>query len=73
MKLLRVEKRGCYGVIDGVFGELPIGHEFTAESVPVAFTGRVIEVSDVGETVLEVATPGDDAPEQPVTTTKKGK
>lgn len=60
-------------MIDGVFGELPVGHEFTAEAVPAAFAGRVTVISDVGEKVLEVATPGIDTPEQPVTTTKKGK
>lgn len=55
MKTLKVEKRGCYGAINGEFTELPIGHEFTAEDVPVAFIGRVSEV--VKEKVLEVATP----------------
>lgn len=39
---LRVTKRGCYGRIDGVIKELPIGYEFTAEEIPSAFADRVI-------------------------------
>lgn len=39
---LRVTKRGCYGHIDGIVSELPIGHEFVAQEIPVAFVGRVI-------------------------------
>jgi hypothetical protein len=41
MKTLKVEKTGCWGMIDGVFQQLPVGHEFVAADVPAAFAGRV--------------------------------
>ena len=59
MQKLRIEKPGCWGAIDGVFQQLPVGHEFIAASVPPAFAGRVSVVGEVGEQELEVATPGD--------------
>ena len=37
MKTLKVEKTGCWGMIDGVFQQLPVGHEFVAEDIPAAF------------------------------------
>ncbi|MDU9236377.1 hypothetical protein RW693_13800 [Klebsiella pneumoniae] len=64
MKTLKVEKTGCWGMIDGVFQQLPIGHEFVAADVPAAFAGRVSVVGEVEEQALEVATPGNDAAEQ---------
>lgn len=64
MQKLRIEKSGCWGTIDGVFQQLPVGHEFIAESVPPAFAGRVSVVGEVGEQELEVATPGDTPAEQ---------
>lgn len=80
MKKLKVEKAGCWGVIDGVFQQLPVGHEFVAVDVPAAFAGRVSIMAEVGTQELEVATPGDNSaeqpeqPEQPATTkSKKGK
>lgn len=81
MKTLKVEKTGCWGMIDGVFQQLPVGHEFVAADIPAAFAGRVSVVGEVEERVLEVASPGSDAekqpeqPEQPETTakSKKGK
>lgn len=81
MKKLKVEKTGCWGTINGVFQQLPVGHEFVAIEVPPAFAGRVSVVGEVEERVLEVASPGSDAekqpeqPEQPDTTakSKKGK
>lgn len=42
MMKLRVTHRGCYGRIDGEVAELPIGYEFVAQEMPVAFEGRVI-------------------------------
>lgn len=42
MMKLRVTHRGCYGRIDGEIAELPIGHEFVAQEIPIAFEGRVI-------------------------------
>lgn len=42
MMKLRVTHRGCYGRIDGEVAELPIGHEFEAKDMPIAFEGRVI-------------------------------
>lgn len=39
---LRVTHRGCYGRIDGEVAELPIGYEFVAQEMPIAFEGRVI-------------------------------
>lgn len=42
MMKLRVTHRGCYGRIDGEVAELPIGHEFVAQEIPIAFEGRVI-------------------------------
>lgn len=39
---LRVTQRGCYGRIDSEVAELPIGHEFVAQEIPIAFEGRVI-------------------------------
>lgn len=75
MKTLKVEKTGCWGMIDGVFQQLPVGHEFVAADIPAAFAGRVSVVGEVEERVLEVASPGSDAEEQPDTTakSKKGK
>ncbi|MGR7011008.1 hypothetical protein ACU63X_13550 [Klebsiella aerogenes] len=84
MQKLRIEKLGCWGMIDGVFQQLPVGHEFIAADIPAAFAGRVSVVGEVEERVLEVASPGSDAekqpeqpeqPEQPDTTakSKKGK
>ncbi|WP_275223762.1 hypothetical protein [Citrobacter farmeri] len=64
MQKLKVEKTGCWGTIDGVFQQLPVGHEFIAASVPPAFAGRVSVVGEVGEQELEVATPGDNPAEQ---------
>lgn len=64
MKTLKVEKTGCWGMIDGVFQQLPVGHEFVAADVPAAFAGRVSVVGEVEEQALEVATPVDDAAEQ---------
>ncbi|WP_407575685.1 hypothetical protein [Raoultella terrigena] len=69
MKKLKVEKAGCWGMVDGVFQQLQIGHEFVAVDIPAAFVGRVSVVSEVEEQTqeektLEVATPGDDAAEQ---------
>lgn len=58
MKTLKVEKTGCWGMIDGVFQQLPVGHEFVAADVPAAFAGRVSVVGEVEEQALEVATPG---------------
>ena len=63
MKKLKVEKTGCWGTINGVFQQLPLGHEFVAVDVPPAFAGRVSVVGEVEEQELEVATPGaDDKP-----------
>ena len=64
MKKLKVEKTGCWGTINGVFQQLPVGHEFIAASVPPAFAGRVSVIGEVGEQELEVATPGDNPAEQ---------
>lgn len=64
MQKLRIEKPGCWGTIDGVFQQLPVGHEFIAASVPPAFAGRVSVVGEVGKQELEVATPGDNPAEQ---------
>lgn len=63
MKKLKVEKAGCWGTINGVFQQLPVGHEFVAVDVPPAFVGRVSVVGEFDEQELEVATPGaDDKP-----------
>ncbi|WP_407221891.1 hypothetical protein [Enterobacter roggenkampii] len=63
MKKLKVEKTGCWGTINGVFQQLPVGHEFVAVAVPPAFAGRVSVVGEVDEQELEVSTPGaDDKP-----------
>jgi hypothetical protein len=59
MKKLKIEKSGCWGMIDGSFQQLPVGHEFVAVDVPPAFAGRVSVVGEVGDQTLEVATPGD--------------
>lgn len=64
MKTLKVEKTGCWGMIDDVFQQLPVGHEFVAADVPAAFAGRVSVVGEVEEQALEVATLGNDAAEQ---------
>ncbi|HBY9807645.1 TPA: hypothetical protein MJA68_20490 [Klebsiella pneumoniae] len=64
MKTLKVEKTGCWGMIDGIFQQLPVGHEFVAADVPAAFAGRVSVVGEVEVQALEVATPGNDAAEQ---------
>jgi hypothetical protein len=53
MKKLKVEKTGCWGTIDGVFQQLPVGHEFVAASVPPAFAGRVSVVGEVEEQSLK--------------------
>ena len=67
MKKLKVEKAGCWGTINGVFQQLPVGHEFVAVGVPPAFAGRVSIVGEVEEQTLEVATPGiNDNPVEPV-------
>ena len=60
MKNLKVEKAGCWGTINGVFQQLPVGHEFVAVDVPPAFAGRVSVVGEVDEQELEVSTPGAD-------------
>ena len=81
MQKLRIEKPGCWGAIDGVFQQLPVGHEFIAASVPPAFSGRVSVVGEVSEQELEIPSRGENAaeqpeqPEQPDTTakSKKGK
>ncbi|WBM55358.1 hypothetical protein M2M22_17190 [Enterobacter hormaechei] len=63
MKKLKVDKAGCWGTINGVFQQLPVGHEFVAVDVPPAFAGRVSVVGEVEEQELEVATPdADDKP-----------
>lgn len=64
MKTLKVEKTGCWGMIDGVFQQMPVGHEFVAADIPVVFAGRVSVVGEVEDQTLEVATPGADAAEQ---------
>lgn len=74
MKKLKVEKAGCWGTINGVFQQLPVGHEFVAVAVPPAFAGRVSVVGEVDEQELEVATPGsDDKPAEQADTTDKSK
>lgn len=77
MKKLKVEKTGCWGTINGVFQQLPVGHEFVAVDVPPALAGRVSLVGEVDEQELEVATPGadDKSAEQADTSakSKKGK
>ncbi len=74
MKKLKVEKTGCWGTINGVFQQLPVGHEFVAVAVPPAFAGRVSVVGEVDEQELEVATPGtDDKPAEQADTTDKSK
>lgn len=65
MKQLKVDKRGCWGMINGVFQEMPVGHTFVAADIPPAFAGRVSVVADIGEQEIEVATPGDNPAEQP--------
>ncbi|WNI58151.1 hypothetical protein RIK64_18980 [Enterobacter bugandensis] len=60
MKKLKVEKAGCWGTINGVFQQLPVGHEFVAADVPPAFAGRVSVVGEVEERELEVSTPASD-------------
>ena len=60
MKKLKVEKTGCWGTINGVFQQLPVGHEFVAVGVPPAFAGRVSVVGEVEEQELEVSTPATD-------------
>ena len=74
MKTLKVEKTGCWGMIDGVFQQLPVGHEFVAADVPAAFAGRVSVVGEVEEQELEVATPSaDDKTAEQADTTAKSK
>lgn len=75
MKKLKVEKTGCWGTINGVFQQLPVGHEFVAIDVPPVFAGRVSVVGEVGEQELEVATPGaeDKTAEQADTSAKSKK
>ncbi|HFQ8150824.1 TPA: hypothetical protein ACHS84_002350 [Klebsiella aerogenes] len=65
MQKLRIEKPGCWGAIDGVFQQLPVGHEFIAASVPPAFSGRVSVVGEVGEQELEIPSRGKNSAEQP--------
>ena len=74
MKTLKVEKTGCWGMIDGVFQQLPVGHEFVVADVPAAFAGRVSVVGEVEEQALEVATPGaDDKSAEQADTSAKSK
>lgn len=74
MKKLRIEKPGCWGAIDGVFQQLPVGHEFVAIDVPPAFAGRVSVVGEVEEQELEVATPSaDDKTAEQADTSAKSK
>lgn len=74
MKKLKVEKTGCWGTINGVFQQLPIGHEFVAVDVPPAFAGRVSVVGEIEEQELEVATPGADGkPAEQADTSAKSK
>ena len=74
MKKLKVEKAGCWGTINGVFQQLPVGHEFVAVAVPPAFAGRVSVVGEVDEQEIEVATPGaDDKPAEQADTSAKSK
>ncbi|HHA1436701.1 TPA: hypothetical protein ACOEBV_000590 [Enterobacter hormaechei subsp. hoffmannii] len=74
MKKLKVEKAGCWGTINGVFQQLPVGHEFVAVDVPPAFSGRVSVVGEVEEQELEVATPdADDKPSEQADTSAKSK
>ncbi|MDH8378127.1 hypothetical protein QIG63_26990, partial [Klebsiella pneumoniae] len=64
MKTLKVEKAGWWGMINGVFRQLPVGHEFVAADIPSAFAGRVSVVGEVEEQAFEVATRGNDPAEQ---------
>lgn len=73
MQKLKIEKTGCWGMIDGVFQQLPVGHEFIAVGIPPAFAGRVSVVGEVGEQVFEVAAPGDTHAEQADTSSKSKK
>ncbi|EPV8684099.1 hypothetical protein ACWAUL_002224 [Enterobacter hormaechei] len=74
MKKLKVEKAGCWGTINGVFQQLPVGHEFVAVDMPPAFVGRVSMVGEVDEQKLEVATPGaDDKSAEQADTSAKSK
>lgn len=77
MQKLKIEKTGCWGMIDGVFQQLPVGHEFIAVGIPPAFVGRVSVVGEVGEQGFEVAAPGDTPAEQAeqadTSSKKKGK
>ncbi len=74
MKKLKVEKTGCWGTINGVFQQLPVGHEFVAIDVPPAFAGRASVVGEVEEQELEVSTPGaDDKTAEQADTSAKSK
>lgn len=74
MKKLKVEKTGCWGTINGVFQQLPVGHDFVAIDVPPAFAGRVSVVGEVEEQELEVATPSaDDKTAEQTDTSAKSK
>ncbi|MBE4887406.1 MULTISPECIES: hypothetical protein [unclassified Enterobacter cloacae complex] len=74
MKKLKVEKTGCWGTINGVFQQLPVGHEFIAAGIPIAFLGRVSLVSEVDEQEFEVATPSaDDKTAEQADTSAKSK
>ncbi|HBT3701018.1 TPA: hypothetical protein MBH80_003048 [Klebsiella pneumoniae] len=73
MKTLKVEKTGCWGMIDGVFQQFPVGHVFVAADIPAAFAGRVSVVSEVEGQTLEVATPGGNAAEQAEDSSSKKK
>lgn len=50
MMKLRITHRGCFGRIDGEVAELPIGHEFEAKDIPIAFEGRVIAIESTQKT-----------------------
>lgn len=74
MKKLKVEKTRCWGTINGVFQQMPVGHEFVAIDVPPAFAGRVSVVGEVEEQELEVATPSaDDKTAEQADTSAKSK
>ena len=72
MQKLKIEKPGCWGAIDGVFQQLPVGHEFITAGIPPAFAGRVSVVGEVDDQQFEVATSGDN-PVEPVEQASKKK
>ena len=55
MKLIKVIKRGLYGVVDGELLALPLGMELKVDEVPEAYIGRV-EVLNEADGELEVTT-----------------